>query len=139
MLYSIFTLQNNIRDKQNLNNHDNHKIQQWTQSFLHGKSPHYYGDKKTTRSKTTNQNPLYKIKLQKFTQSFYPKGLPSNTYNFIHVYDTKIFNCSTEYSLALLKGCKFSTLDQRMNPSNERLGIVWLIRLSFQETLSQQQ
>ena len=35
--------------------------------FLHGKPSTNCGDKKTTRSKTTNLNPLYEIKLHKFT------------------------------------------------------------------------
>ena len=46
------------------------------------------------RSKTANLNPLFEIKLNRFTQSFYPKDILSNIYNLIHVYDVAISYCS---------------------------------------------
>ena len=63
------------------------------------------------RSKTTNLNSLYDIKLHRFIWTFYPKDLFSSTYNLIHICDTVTFDCSSEYASASLKGWKFSTLD----------------------------
>ena len=44
-----------------------------------------YGNKKPLGLRPTNLNPLYEIKLHKFTWSFYPKDLLSSTYNLIHI------------------------------------------------------
>ena len=58
-------------------------------------NPHTnYEDKKLRGLRPTNLNPLYEIKLHKFTWSFYPKNLLSNTYNLIHVHHATTFNCS---------------------------------------------
>ena len=50
--------------------------------------------KKTMRFKIANINPLFKIKLHKFTWSFFPKDSLSYTYNLIHVHNTTTFCCS---------------------------------------------
>ena len=42
----------------------------------------------------TNLNPLFEIKLHKFTWPFYPKDLLSNTYNLIHIHDVATPCCS---------------------------------------------
>ena len=60
--------------------------------------------------KTANLNPLYKIKLYKFTWLLYLKDLLSNTYNLIHFYDAITFDYSNESS-ASLKGSRSSTQD----------------------------
>lgn len=54
--------------------------------------------KKTIRSKTVNLNPLFEIKLYRFTLSLYPEDLPSNTYKLIHIRNAISFNCSSEYT-----------------------------------------
>ena len=67
-------------------------------------NPHTnYEDKKTIRSSTVNLNPLYKIKLHRFTWLLYLKDLLSNTYNLIHVRDTTISDYSCEYTSTLLR------------------------------------
>lgn len=55
-------------------------------------------DKKTIRSKTVNLNPLFEIKLYRFTLALYPEDLPSNTYKLIHICNAVNFNCSSEYT-----------------------------------------
>ena len=78
-------------------------------------NPHgNYGDKKTMKSKTPNLNPLYEIKLHRFTWPLYPKDLHSNTYNLIHVHDAATSNCSIEYTSALLKGWMSLTQDSKL-------------------------
>ena len=73
--------------------------------YFYVENPHTNcGDKKTKRSKTTNLNLLYEIKLHKFTLLFYPKDLLSSTYNLIHVRDATTSYCSNEYTLASLNG-----------------------------------
>lgn len=63
------------------------------------KNPHNNcGDKKTIRSKTVNPNPLFEIKLYRFTLALYPKDLLSNTYKLIHIRNVVTFNCSSEYT-----------------------------------------
>ena len=47
-----------------------------------------YEDKKPWGLRHTNLNPLYEIKLHKFTSPLYPKDL-------IHVHDATTFNCSS--------------------------------------------
>ena len=62
------------------------------------------GKKKIIRLKTANLNPLYEIKLHRFTWSFYPKEyLLSSSYNLINVHDAKTSDCSSEYTSASLK------------------------------------
>ena len=58
------------------------------------------------RSKTTNLNPPYEIKLHRFTWPLYPKDLLFNTYNLIHVCDVATFDCSNEYTLVHLNSHK---------------------------------
>ena len=68
---------------------------QWALDF-YMENPHTNcGDKKPWGLRYTNLNPLYQIKLHKFTWLLYPKDLLSNTYNLIHVCDTITFNCSS--------------------------------------------
>ena len=55
-----------------------HKILTW-------KTPTNCGDKKPRGLSPSNLNPLFKIKLHKFTWPLYPKDLLSKTYNFIHI------------------------------------------------------
>lgn len=63
------------------------------------KNPHSNcGDKKIIRSKTVNPNPLFEIKLYKFTLPLYLEDLLSNTYKLIHICNTVIFNCASEYT-----------------------------------------
>ena len=64
-----------------------HKIFKW-------KTPTNYEDKKPRGLRSTNINPLFKIKLHKFTWPLYPKDLLSSTYNLIHVCDTTTPCCS---------------------------------------------
>ena len=53
------------------------------------------GDKKSQGLRPTNLNPLYEIKLHRFTYPFYPKNLLFSTYNLIHVRDATTFDCSS--------------------------------------------
>ena len=54
----------------------------------------------------------------------------SRTYNLIHIHDTTTSNCSSEYTLASLKGRRSSTQYSKIESLNESLGMVWYIRLS---------
>ena len=56
------------------------------------------------RPKTVNLNPLYEIKLHKFTWPLYPRDLLPSTYNLIHIYNETTSNCFSEYASTLLKG-----------------------------------
>ena len=64
-----------------------HKIFTW-------KTPTSCGDKKPRGLKLTNLNPLFEIKLHKFTLSFYLKDLLSSTYNLNHICDEATPCCS---------------------------------------------
>lgn len=49
------------------------------------------GNKKLRGLRPTNLNPLYKIKLHRFSLLLHSKDLLSNIYNLIHVYDVATF------------------------------------------------
>ena len=68
---------------------------QWLQDFYVKNHYTNYRDKKLWDLRPTTLNPLYKIKLYKFTWLFYPKDSLSSTYNLIHVYNATTFNCSS--------------------------------------------
>ena len=63
------------------------------------------------RSKNANLNPLYEIKLHKFTWLLYPKDLLSSTYNLIYTHEAATSYCSSEYALVSLNGWRSSTQD----------------------------
>ena len=71
------------------------KLRDMNRHEIYVENPHTnYGDKKLRSLKPTNLNPLYEIKLHRFTPSLYLKDLLFGTYNLIHVYDATTFNCS---------------------------------------------
>ena len=74
-----------------------HKIFKW-------KTPTNCGDKKPRGLRLINRNPLFEIKSHRFTWSFYPKNLLSNTYNLIHVRDVSTTRCSLVDSSIPSKG-----------------------------------
>ena len=112
------------------------RYKQWdTRDFYMENPPLTVEIKKTTRSKTTNLNLLYEIKLHKFTWSLYPKDFLSNTYNMIHVRNTIIVDCSSEYTSTLLKGWRSLTQDSNIKSLNKRSGMVCHVRFSLWETL----
>ena len=85
--------------------------------FLHGKPPILTMEIKKPRGlRPTNLNPLYEIKLHRFTWLFYPKELLFNTYNLNHIHDVATSNCSNEYSSALSKDEGLQTKIQISNP-----------------------
>ena len=79
--------------------------------FLRGKPPQTYEDKKKKPQglRPTNLNPLFEIKLHKFTWSFYPKDLLSSTYNSIHIHDVTTPCCSLVDPLAPPNGLRSLT------------------------------
>ena len=74
-----------------------HKIFMW-------KTPTNCGDNKPPYLRPINLNPLFEINLHKFTWSFYPNDLLSNTYNLSHVYNATTTCCSLVDLLVPLKG-----------------------------------
>ena len=87
------------------------RYKQWRTRFLCGKHPQTCGDKKKTPQglRPTNLNSLFKIKLHRFTLSFYPKDLLSNTDNLIHICDVAIPCCSLVDPSVPSKGLHSST------------------------------
>ena len=80
--------------------------------------------KKTQGLRPTNLNPLFEIKLHRFTWLFYPKNLLFNTYNLIHIHDVATSYCSLVDSFAASKGLRFSTNDLKIQSLNEKS---WMI------------
>ena len=74
------------------------------------------GDKKPQDLRPTNLNPLYKIKLHRFTWLFYPKDLLFSTYNLIHVDNVTTFNCSSGLLQPRWNDEGLQTKIQRFNP-----------------------
>ena len=67
----------------------------WARDFYMENPHNNCEDKKPQPLRPTNLiNPLYYIKLYRFTWSFYLKELLSNTYNLIQIHNTTTFNCS---------------------------------------------
>ena len=60
---------------------------QWGTRFLHENPPTNCGDKKPRGLRPTNLNPLFEIKLHRFTWPLYLKDLLSTTCNLIYVHD----------------------------------------------------
>ena len=73
------------------------------------KTPTNFGEKNPQGLRPTNLNPLFKIKLHKFTWLLYPKDLLFNTYNLIHVCDVATSCCSLVDLFATSKGLWSST------------------------------
>ena len=78
------------------------------------KTPTNCGDKKTTRFKTYQLNPLFEIKLHRFTWTPYPKDLLFNTYNLIHFRDATTLFCSLVDPLTTSNGLRSSTLNSNI-------------------------
>ena len=70
---------NLIKFKEILGLNKNIKIMQISKSCLENPCTNY-GDKKPQSLRPLIYNPLYDIKVQRFTLLFYPKNLYSNTY-----------------------------------------------------------
>ena len=68
-----------------------------------------YKDKKSRGLRPINLNPLFKIKLHRFTWSFYPKNLLFITHNLIHVHNATTPCCSLVDPLATPTGLRSST------------------------------
>ena len=83
-----------------------------------------YGEEKPQDLRPTNPNPLFEIKLHRFTWLFYPKNLLFNTYNLIHIHDVATSYCSLVDSFATSKGLRFSTNDLKIQSLNEKS---WMI------------
>ena len=94
------------------------KYRQWGIRFTN------YGEKKPQDLRPTNLNPLFEIKLHRFTWLFYPKNLLFNTYNLIHIHDVATSYCSLVDSFATSKGLRFSTNDLKIQSLNEKS---WMI------------
>ena len=78
-------------------------------------NPHKLMEIKKPRGvRPTNLNPLFGIKLHKFTWSLYLKDLLFNTYNLIHVRDATTPCCSLMDYLVPLKGFRSLTNNSKI-------------------------
>ena len=90
------------------------RYRQWGIRFFIWKTPTNCKDKKLRGLRPTNLNPLFKIKLHRFTWPFYPKELLFNAYNLIYVYDAIIHYCSLVDPSITPKGLRFSIHDSNI-------------------------
>ena len=111
------------------------RYRQWGTRFSYGKSPQTCGDKKSWGLKPTNLNPLFEIKLHKFTWPLYPKDFLSSTYNLIHVWDTITPCCSLVDPSVSPKGLSFLTHNSNNRILKWEVGNSVAIRLFLREFL----
>lgn len=119
---------------------DNRRYNNEHRDFYLENSHANYGDKKPWDLRLLIQihymRSNYTYLLDYFTLKSY---FPGPTYNLIHVHNIATSDYSSEYSSTSLKGCRSSSLDYWMNPLNERLRMMWLIRIYLHETFFQSQ
>ena len=82
--------------------------------FFTWKTPTNCRDKKPRDLRPTNLNPLFEVKLHRFTWTFYPKDLLYNTYNLIHVRDATIPYCSIVNPSVSQKGLQSLTNNSKI-------------------------